>query len=108
MSLRFVLISVLIVDFVVRLASPYVTGCTRAPGTPEYTFPDCGVVLIPYTAVLRPVLLMVRSKDLRETISMFMQTIVASKKVLYLKLAIFYGGRCFLLCICQTFGLYRL
>ena len=68
-------------DFIASQVISYQTGCSRLPSDPMYSSPDCGVTILPYSAILRPVLLIMRSKDLRDTIYMFLLTIMQSWKV---------------------------
>jgi hypothetical protein len=85
---RFFLLTVMCIGLIVRSATFYTTGCVRPTDSLDFNFPDCGVQGIPYTALLRPVLLVLRHRELLHSILHFMATFWFAQDVLTLMIVI--------------------
>lgn len=81
---RSLLLFVFFIDWTMRASTSYYSGCHRVPSDPLYNAPNCAVVLMPLSVLIRPLLLVARNLRLRLAIRDFGLTLLYAKDVMAL------------------------
>ena len=80
-----IVLLILFVDYIYRMfVDAYTTGCNRTPDHPMYNAPDCSTLLLPVTAPLRVLPLLLRHKGLGNSIHSFFVTLGLASDVMTL------------------------